>query len=236
MLEPNRLSAPGEAAARARVEVVFAAIDETTPQQLSGTVISRRHADQRARQLETLEGAVVANRRNDLLANARERVRNALHARMADVLPAGTYLVSTSGGARVDDRVEVFAAIDDAVAVAVAEDLLEPGLARMLAGPGRDLLGLEPLPGGGGDELPDPVWSPSASDWADAEQAAGIDQAASMPGTHLLRMIVFGGIALFGIPTAIFWGVATDQPVVGVLVGLAIGALCWTFATFRRAA
>jgi hypothetical protein len=154
---------------------------------------------------------------------------------MADVLPAGTYLVSVSGGSRVEDRVEVFAAIDDAVSVAVAEDLVDPAAARMLAGPGRDLLGLEPLPGSGGDESPDPAWAPTATDWADAELTFRIDPTASMPGTSLVRMIVFGGIALFGVPTAILWGVATDQPIVGVLVGLAIGALCWNFATFRWA-
>ena len=155
MIEPNRLSAPGEAAARERLEAILAAIDEVTPQQLSGTIIARRDAE-RARQLGMLEQVVAANRREDLLTGARERVRTALQARMADVLAAGTYVGATSTGARVDDRVEVFAAIDDAVSVAVAQDLLDADVARVLAGPGRDLLGLGPLPGGDGDEPVDP--------------------------------------------------------------------------------
>ena len=80
-----------------------------------------------------------------------------------------------------------------------------------------------------------PVWAPSATDWADAERAAGIEPAGSMPGIHMLRKVLFGVIALIGIPVAILWGVATDAPIVGAIVALAIGALCWTFATFRPA-
>jgi hypothetical protein len=35
--------------------------------------------------------------------------------------------------------------------------------------------------------------------------------------------------------TALAFGVSGDQPLLGALVAAAIAALCWTFATFRRA-
>ena len=55
------------------------------------------------------------------------------------------------------------------------------------------------------------------------------------PGERGLRLFLFGAIALFGIPAAIAAGLANDQLLLGVLAAVAIGAVCWTFATFRRA-
>ena len=67
MIEPNRISLPGEAAARERVEVVFAAIDRMTPERLHGMVLSPRDGDERDRLVGTLEGAVAAAGRVELL-------------------------------------------------------------------------------------------------------------------------------------------------------------------------
>ena len=76
MIEPNRLSVPGEAAARQRVEVVFEAIDRIPTDRLHGVALSPR--EDRDRLVETLEGAVAAAGRGALLDEARDSVRNAL--------------------------------------------------------------------------------------------------------------------------------------------------------------
>jgi hypothetical protein len=239
VIEPNRLSLPGEAAARERVEVVFKAIDGMTPERLHGVVLSPRDGDERDRLVGTLEGAVAAAGRDELLDEARNSVRNALYQRLTVIFPAGIYGISMHMTGRATDQVELVAAIDDAVSVAVAEDLLDPADVRALSEPGRALLGLPPVGGddadgghAGGRHLP---WEPTATDWAEAQGAAGIDPDAPLPGERGLRLFLFGAIALFGIPVAIGAGIANDQVVLGVLAALAIGAVCWTFATFRRA-
>ena len=156
---------------------------------------------------------------------------------MADVLPVGAHGITTLGASRVEDRVEVVAAIDDAASVAVAEDLLEPDVAAALAGPGRALLGLEPLPGGdrAARADPDPAWEPSPDEWREAEATTGLDPGEPLPGVRGMRLIFFGAIATIGIATALGAGIANDQMPLGLLAAVAVGAVCWTFATFRRA-
>jgi hypothetical protein len=237
VIEPNRLTDPAERAARERVEVVFAAVDSLAPGQLTQLVIAGRDPDARDHWLGTLEAAVAARGRDDLLDEARDAVRAALQARLADMLPVGAHGITTLGASRVEDRVEVVAAIDDAVSVAVAEDLLEPDVAAALAGPGRSLLGLDPLPGGGEATRAggNPIWEPSPDEWLEAEVASGTDAGAPMPGVRGMRLIFVGAVALFGMMTAITAGLANDQLLLGILAAAAVGAVCWTFATFRRA-
>ena len=50
-----------------------------------------------------------------------------------------------------------------------------------------------------------------------------------------MKAILFGAIAVLGVPVAIAAGIASDQLVMGVLVAIAVVALCWTFATYRSA-
>ena len=150
MIQPNRLSVPGEAAARQRVEVVFEAIDGIPTDRLHGVALSPR--EDRDRLVETLEGAVAAAGRGALLDEARDSVRNALSQRLAVVFPAGNAGLTLHATGRAADQVELVAAIDDAVAVAVAEDLLDPADARALSEPGRALLGLPPV----GEEVAEP--------------------------------------------------------------------------------
>ena len=42
-------------------------------------------------------------------------------------------------------------------------------------------------------------------------------------------------IAVIGMTATIALGVASDQPWFGILGAVAVGAVCWTLATFRRA-
>ena len=144
MIEPNRLTVPADRAARERVDEIFAAIDRLSPDQLWGVVIGARDMDERARSLATLEAAVAARRRDELLDDARATIRDVLHGRVAAAHPVGTYGITITSGSRVEDRVAISLAIDDAVSVAVAEDLIEPDMAARLADPGRALLGLDP--------------------------------------------------------------------------------------------
>ena len=235
MPEPNRLTNPAEQAARERVEVVFAAIDAYSPGQLSNLVIGHRDPEQRDRLLATVDDAVAAHGREDLLDEACDAVRDALNARINEANLVGPHGFGTVSANRAEDRVEVIAAIEDAVAVAVAEDLLAPDVARALAGPGRDLLGLEPL-GDGGDQ-PLPVhrdWEPTADEWRDAKLDAEVEPTARLPGSHALRYIFFGFVALVGVLTALGVGLSERQPLIGVLVAITIGAVCWTLATRRR--
>jgi hypothetical protein len=139
----------------------------------------------------------------------------------------------------VDDRVAVFQAIDDAVCVAVAEDLLELDDARQLSDPGRALLGLPPV----GDDGVEPPrarrrehqpWEPTDADWTDAQRSAA-GGSPLLPGVRGLWQVFLGAIAVIGIPATIALGIASDRLWFGLLGAVAIGAVCWTLATFRRA-
>ena len=207
MIEPNRLTDPADRAARERVDEVFAAVDRLSPDQLWGVVIGARDMDERERSLATLEAAVATRRRDELLDDTRATIRDALLGRVAAAHPVGTYGITITSGSRVDDRVAISLAIEDAVSVAVAEDLLDPDIAAKLADPGRALLGLDPLPGlepsagaaAAGDRATT-AWEPSAEDWREAalDEADPQTPPAALSGTHLSRMALFGAIALFG--------------------------------------
>ena len=239
MIQPNRLSVPGEAAARARVEVVFEAIDRVPAERLHGVALSPRDGDVRDGLVDTLQRAVAPAGRPALLDAARATGPDALSQRLAVVYPAGSAGLTLHPTGRAADQAELVAAIDDAVAVAVAEDLLEPGDARALSEPGRALLGLPPVGSEGDERVADrgasrQAWEPTAADWAAAQQPTASDDAL-LPGVRGLWQLFLGAIAVVGILATIGLGVASDQLWLGILGALAIGAVCWTLATFRRA-
>ena len=216
---------------------MFAAIDGIPTDRLHGVALSPR--GDRDRLVETLEGAVAAAGRGALLDEARDSVRNALSQRLAVVFPAGNAGLTLHATGRAADQVELVAAIDDAVAVAVAEDLLDPADARALSEPGRALLGLPPV--GDEDAEPSPAsrrarpaWEPTASDWADAARPHATGPAL-LPGVRGLWQLFLGVIAVVGMTATIALGIASDQLWFGILGAVAIGAVCWTLATFRRA-
>ncbi len=246
MIQPNRLSVPGEAAARARVEVVFAAVDGLSPQLLAQAVIGRTDPDERDRLLDVLEEAVTRSGREELLDAARGPVNRVLQAKVADSILGAAYGAMVASSGPVDDRVAVFQAIDDAVCVAVAEDLLELDDARVLSDPGRAFLGLPPV-GDGAEPARAPGrerhmerhierrgWEPTDADWTDA-QPSPADRSALLPGVRGLWQLMLGAIAVIGIPAAVALGASSDQLWLGILAAVAIGVVCWTLAMFRRA-
>jgi hypothetical protein len=171
--EPNRLSAPGERAAYARVEALFERIDLLSPARLASIVVAERDPVVREELLAAVERLADGGGRGGLLDEARETVRSRLLERATQVWPTGLVVgdMQLSSG-RVEDRVGVVAAIEDAVAVAVVEDVMDPDEAEALAGPGRRILELRPLAGSPSRAAPAPLWEPSAEDWAAADREA----------------------------------------------------------------
>ena len=78
------------------------------------------------------------------------------------------------------------------------------------------------------------AWEPAEADWADAQQPTASGDAL-LPGVRGLWQLFIGAIAVIGIPATIALGAASDQLWFGILGAVAIGAVCWTLATFRRA-
>jgi hypothetical protein len=82
---------------------------------------------------------------------------------------------------------------------------------------------------------PDAPEAPHHHDTAfeDRERAVGIDPDAPLPGERGLRIILFGAIALFGIPAVLGAGIAAGYPIVGILAAVLLGAVCLLFARPR---
>jgi hypothetical protein len=68
----------------------------------------------------------------------------------------------------------------------------------------------------------------------DRERAVGIDPDEPLPGERGLRILLFGAIAVFGIPAVIGGGIAAGYPIVGIVLAVALGAVCLLFARPRH--
>ena len=226
---PNRLSNPGEPAALERVEAIVERIDEVPIAQMALPRTRMLSPEHRGALLEELDTEADRCGRRVLLDDARNRVRQAVLARIAQPL----YLYSGSPQ-RADDVSYLATAIVDAVAVAVMEDRLSPEAAGRLSAPGRTLLGL-PLLGDPGVPVGTRpgIEEPSPEDWAEA--AVGETQTGDDSPIPVGARIAFAtGAAVILGPGAVFLGVGLGQTGVGILVGLAIVAVCWLIATYHR--
>jgi hypothetical protein len=130
-------------------------------------------------------------------------------------------------------------AIEDAVAVAVVEDLLDPATAVALSSPGRRLLGLAPLdapPSDGREEPvesdvaepatgPDETGDEAAADGADPE--AELEEAEARDALRERRAALFVGGGAIALIAAYTVGVGLPGL---VLVVLAVALLAWLFA------
>ncbi len=81
-----------------------------------------------------------------------------------------------------------------------------------------------------------PTAAAASTSFEDQERAAGIDPDAPLPGEQGLRLILFGFVALFGIPTVLGGGIAAGYPVIGIVLAIALGAICLLFARPRKRA
>jgi hypothetical protein len=73
----------------------------------------------------------------------------------------------------------------------------------------------------------------ATSSFEDEERAVGIDPDAPLPGEQGLRLILFGVLALFGIPAVLGGGIAAGTPIIGIVLAVALGAICLLFARPR---
>ena len=71
------------------------------------------------------------------------------------------------------------------------------------------------------------------TEFEDRERAVGIDPDEPLPGERGLRAILFGAIALFGIPAVLGGGIAAGYPIIGVVLAIALGAVCLLLARGR---
>jgi len=227
VIEPNRLSSPGERAALARVEAVVERLDHVN----LGTLVPSRAtilgAEERERLLDELELEAQRAGRADLLDDVRGQVQDALAARLAEPL-----ILYSTRPVRADDQAVLVSAIVDVVAVAVMEDRLAPETAARLSRPGRLALGLAPIDP---DELASrrTVEEPSAADWAEA--ASGNTRAGGSNTLPVTARVVLAALMACVVgPAAVFAGVASGSTLMGIAGGLAVVAVCWLIATSRR--
>lgn len=233
MIEPNRLTNPSELAVRARIEVLFERIDAFGA---AIVLLPAPRLDLESRDAGLVELVDLADRhgRATLLEEARRRVRDDLQVRMAtrnQAVVIGQPLLSSG---TVEDQVARMAAIEDAVAVAVVEDLLDPETAMALSSPGRRMLGLAP---------PDPLESPAGTAAADedhpdrdtgvaspgdaADEEAEAAEAEAQDALRQRRAVLFVAIGAIVLPIAFATGL--DLPAL-VLIGLSIALIAWLFA------
>jgi hypothetical protein len=190
MIQPGRLSAPGEGAVRARVEAVFEAADRLSPPELWMSAMPLRDERLRRELITDLEQVVASHGRRPLLDDARGRVRDELMERSVSRWTAESGAVGHQTVGRSEDLVRILAAIEDAVAVAVAEDLLDPIDAASLADPGRIVLGLPPLladpirPDERPDALEVTLGEPTGGGPADDGHADGVPAGGDTAGDH----------------------------------------------------
>ena len=246
VIEPNRLSLPGEAAARAAGGGRLRGDRPDRRRSGCTAVVADRasHGDERDRLVGTLEGAVAAAGRDELLDEARDSVRNALyHAADLSLSGRAVYGISMHTTGRADDRVELRQPRSTTRSrVAVAEDLLDAGrragARRSRAGrcwgcrrwAATTRMGAATRAGGTSRG------SPTATDWAEAAGSGG-----HRPGRATPRRARPA-------PDPVRRDRAVRHPdrdrrrhrrttsrCSACSAALAIGAVCWTFATFRRA-
>lgn len=226
----------GERMARERIEVVYAAVDRLTPEELSNSILTDRDPEERAARLAELERLARRHGRGPLLEEARERLVQEVAARVTIRPWAGVIGMSSVG--RADDIAEVRLALEDAVSVAVVEDLLDPADADALREPGRALLGLPPL-GDPGAAAPSGTsrWEPSPADWVEAasNRPAAVDREEPMGGNRGLQAGFFATLGTVGVIVALVAAADSGEWGLGMLAGVTVAAVAWTLARYRRA-
>lgn len=234
MIPANRLAPAGENAALARVRTIVEALDATSVERIGLSAIPEPSPDTHARLMARLEQEADHAGRRELLDDVRDQVRVTLVNRFSP-LSARTgigFPNPVNASVRASDEARVMLAVLDAVAVAVMEDRLDPQMAARLSEPGRQLLGLPPLGEADDEPLELSAVEPSAQDWADAARGSTRIGAAASPATS--RVVIATVLACTLGPAALFAGVASGSTLVGIAAALAVVALCWLLATYRR--
>jgi hypothetical protein len=238
VIELNRLSNPGEAAAFARLEAILERVDAAPLGQLALSRLAMPGSEEHAAMVAELETEADRCGRRELLDDVRDRVEADVIRRLSPFAYASRlamYPVPIHSVARPDEEAVIVTAVVDAVSVALLEDRLQPRTAARLSRPGRSLFGLPPL-----DEREPPatadepiVPEPSAADWAEAaagDTRIGEDE----PAPTTARVVLAAVVACTVGPVVLLTGIAGDNALMGVLGAIAVLAICWLLATFGR--
>ncbi len=137
-------AADPEAAARARVEGLFAAFDRLTPDELARIGLRRGDEADREALLSAVGSAAAATDRERLIVEARDGAREAVLRRYAEGTLHPTWLALNWGLSQgtVEDRVAIVEALADAAAAAVVADVLDPEVAAALSLDAEQVVGL----------------------------------------------------------------------------------------------
>lgn len=108
-------------------------------------------------------------------------------------------------------------------------DTDQPGTPSPAVDPAEPDDSAEPHESAEAIEAADAIDAGPDTSFEDQERAVGIDPDARLPGEEGLRIILFGAIALFGIPAVLGGGIAAGYPIIGVVLAVALGAVCLLF-------
>jgi hypothetical protein len=186
MVQPNRLTSPGDTAARRRLEDLFARID-------AGAVAlpSRLAGDEGLEEVrQDAELAIERAGRGQLLDDALEHVRGTLVGG-APGEAAGMFGVVTMG--RPEELASRVRAVSDLVVAAVAEDLVDRATVEALT---RDAT---TLPARGPDEpAAGPETDPDGRPWM-VEAGGPVDRDADRTArsVRILALVVVAGLVIF---------------------------------------
>jgi hypothetical protein len=184
-----------EAAAKARTERVFEAVDRLGPDRLDQFALQTPDLGVRAERLERLEAVADEAGRRELLDDARDTLQRELMERWTSHLRLAYGAESTMTG-RAEDRAAAVTALRDLVAVAVMQDRLDPVDADALARGGLSLLELGSLDAFTvASAVPDGrPGAPTAADWAEA--AAAEHEPPAPRRTSPVVTIAIGAVAM----------------------------------------
>jgi len=183
---------PDDAAARSRLEALFARIDRLIPDDLAHLGLATDAQAGRAGARATAQAAVNAARLDDLATEARAAARDRLIERWAGGLYRPTWMGALNWGVstgRASDRAEVIGALEDAALAAVAGDLVDEQTIATLSGDGDAVLALA-------------TGGPAEESLATAVHAATVARTplAAAGLTAVVMLVVASGVVLFGGP------------------------------------
>ncbi len=133
-----------EAAARARLEALFATFNGLTPDELGHIGLSRNDGQARAELLATVEAAARRADRSVLLGEARSRAAEMVMGRYSEGSLHPTWVGLNWGLSQgtIGDRVAIVEALADAAAAAVVEDLVDRSVVDALELDAGHVMGL----------------------------------------------------------------------------------------------
>jgi hypothetical protein len=133
-----------ERAARHRLEVLFSAINQLSPDELARIGYRAAPPEEHRPLLDAIAAAAAQSEREALVAEARDAARRAVMGRYAAGMLHPTIVGLNWGLSQgtVEDRIAIAETLADAAAGAVLEDVLDPEVATALAGEAAAITGL----------------------------------------------------------------------------------------------